>query len=463
MLAYPQTETNASPVPVKIIGLGNAGVHLSDCLAMAAPEGAEIIAMNSDAQSLASTVALRKSELGPRATRGLGAGGDPEIGYEAGRESLEEIRFAVEGAAVVVLLVGLGGGTGSGAAALVAQTAREAGACVLVLATVPFSFEGRRRASQAMEAEAALGKFTHAILRFENDRMADLSAPRGGIGETFAASDATLVGCVESLLGILSGKGPMPVSLGSLLAALSVGSPSAFFGRGTSKSENRAHEALEMALQSPLLDRGRLLESCASVLVQVSGPPNLSFSETAAIMRELSKHIADDARMFLGVSCSEDPTPPLSVTIFGVESGEAATGATKARARVKPAPSEPSKPRQTTPPSPSLESPSRPAPEPRPTESSPSKPETSEEWEAPLPEPPGRLFADEEETVASRSQESRPPGQTSKKPASPKAKQETLQFESVARGRFEKSEPTIVGGEDLDVPTFLRLRGKSGQ
>jgi cell division protein FtsZ len=445
MLAYPKNEPNASPLPARVVGVGNAGVHLADRISMAAPRGAEVVAMNTDAQSLAASVAPRKSALGARTTRGLGAGGDPEIGHEAARESIEEIRFAVEGVPVVVVVAGLGGGTGSGAAPLVAAAAREAGAYVLALVTVPFSFEGRRRAAQAAAAEAALARNAHAVLRFENDRMSDLAEPRGGIGETFAASDALLAGCVESILGLLAGRGPMPVTLGALTAAFAGASSSAFFGVGESTSDNRAHEALESALSSPLLDRGRTLEVCAAAVVHISGPPSLSFSETAAIMREVAKHVPDEAQLFLGVSTWPDPMAPLSLSLFGMTGTEAARSKSRhSSTRSTPRPKAPPPP-QTPPPAPTNTEP----PELIPAADIPA-PDTQQPSS---PEPPGRLIPEEDESVPE------PPPE--KSAPAPKIRQETLQFEPVTRGRFAKSEPTIVGGEDLDVPTFLRIQKKS--
>jgi cell division protein FtsZ len=424
---------------------------------MKSPDLAEVVAMNSDAQSLASAVAPRKSNLGPRATRGLGAGGDPEVGFEAAQESLEEIRFAVEASSSVILLVGLGGGTGSGAAPVVAEAAKEAGAFVLALVTTPFSFEGRRRAAQAAEAEAALQKHAHAVIRFENDRMADLSSPREGIRETFEAADRLLTECVASFLEMLNGDGPMPVTLGNLLSVLREGSPSALFGRGEGLGDNRAHEAVERALKSPLLDRGRMLDDARAVIVHVGGPPSLSFSETAAIMRETSKHVPDDANLFLSVSATQSASSPLTVTIFGNHDGG----------------SPPSPPARTA----------RPAPEPRAVpEFTPPKvikkdippPAAPEKSDDPLrPSPPGRLFADADEptppkpnlpvSFAAPATAGSPPTPTTpvKKTPPTKVRQETLQFEPAARGRFEKSEPTIVEGEDLDVPTFLRARPKT--
>jgi len=437
MLPYPKNEIPRASLPARIIGIGNAGVQLADRLVMNSPGLAEIVAMNSDAQSLASAVAPRKSNLGPRTTRGLGAGGDPEVGYEAAQESLEEIRFSVEASSTVILLVGLGGGTGSGAAPVVAEAAKEAGAFVLALVTTPFSFEGRRRAAQAAEAEAALQRHAHAVIRFENDRMADLSSPREGISETFHASDRLLTECVASFLEMLNGEGPMPVTLGNLLSVMREGSPSALFGRGEGQGDNRAHEAVERALKSPLLDRGRMLDDANAVVVHVGGPPSLSFSETAAIMRETSKHVPDDAHLFLSVSVTKSASSPVTVTVFGNHQGGAPTPSAQS---VKTA---------------------RPAPEPKAAaefvkatkKDPPSAPAPEQKEDSARPTPPGRLFADEPPAPVAA------PAPT-KKTAPAKVRQETLQFEPAARGRFEKSEPTIVEGEDLDVPTFLRARPK---
>ncbi len=448
MLPYPKNEIPRASLPARIIGIGNAGVQLADRLVMNSPGLAEVVAMNSDAQSLTSTVAPRKSNLGPRATRGLGAGGDPEVGFEAAQESLEEIRFAVEASSTVILLVGLGGGTGSGAAPVVAEAAKEAGAFVLALVTTPFSFEGRRRAAQAAEAEAALQRHAHAVIRFENDRMADLSSPREGISETFEAADRLLSECVASFLEMLNGDGPMPVTIGNLLSVLREGSPSALFGRGEGQGDNRAHEAVERALKSPLLDRGRMLDDAHAVIVHVGGPPTLSFSETAAIMRETSKHVPDDAHLFLSVSVTKTASSPVTVTVFGNHEG-----------------GPPSTPQTRV---------ARPTPEPKAApEFTPAKVAKKEVQQSPTPDqkpdplrpsPPGRLFADDTEpTPPILSQPGVPatPPATPKKTNPAKVRQETLQFEPAARGRFEKSEPTIVEGEDLDVPTFLRARPKT--
>lgn len=433
MIAYPKPGSPAASLPVvKLIGLGNAGVHLADRVAMSGVAGVEVIAMNTDSQSLVSSICERKVVLGEQATRGLGAGGDPDVGAEAAAESLSEINAAVAGAGLVFVCAGLGGGTGSGIAPIVAEAARESGAIVIVLATSPFTFEGRRRGAQAAAALAALARHASAVIHFENDRMSELSSPGSGVEETFAASDALLAACVNSLTAMLRGGGPMPVSLSDLLSALGGGTASGAFGRGEGSGDNRAHDALARALKSPLLDRGRMLGECHSVIVQITGPASLTFAEVSAIMQELGRHVSDEARMFLGVSTHAGTTDPVCVNILGnfVIAGVPRTAAP----------------------------PGRPRPEPVATHAA-GVPVPVAEVSVPSGEA-NPLFPEPEPERPSVRAAREPKAAPKPAPLPPKVKQETLQFESVARGRFEKSEPTIVEGEDLDVPTFLRMRGK---
>ncbi len=429
MISYPRSEFAPSTLEIRVIGVGNAGVHLADRITMLALPGLSVAAANTDTQSLASSVCAAKAALGPRATRGLGAGGDPEVGFEAGGESVASLKELVGGAQIVFLLMGLGGGTGSGAGPVAAEAAREAGATVFSLVTSPFEFEGRRRAAQAASALAALARHSHSVIHFENDRMAELAAPRSGIEETFSAADALLTACVTSLVQMLRGGGPMPVGLTEILTAAGGGSAHALFGRGESKSDNRAHEALERALKSPLLDRGRLLGDTHAVIAHIAGPATMSFSEVAAIMRELNRHIAETAAVFLGVTTLPDPAAALSVTLLG-------NYQSAGQATLKPAP-ERRKPEPVVEKAPVIRTPPPVAPQRK----------------------PDPLFPDEPGEVAP-SREPEPAAKAPRTETKPKVRQETLQFEPVARGRFEKSEPTIVEGEDLDVPTFLRMRNK---
>ena len=228
----------------------------------------------------------------------------------------------------------------------------------------------------------------------------------------------------------------MPIGLADLLVAVGGGSPAGLFGRGEATGDNRAHEALERALKSPLLDRGRLIGDCHAVIAHLVGPTSLSFSEVAAVMREVRRHTADEAKLFLGVTTVSDPSAPLSVTLFGnyssppvVESAQPHAVASGVAGAV-PGPA------------------AVPAGTAAAGELAGSPPAAASATTA-----TADTQAAEEQPDSSDDPSKAKPGSKTKP-----AKQETLQFESTTRGRFDKSEPTIVEGEDLDVPTFLRMR-----
>lgn len=446
MIPFPKYLNQPQAPVVRLVGLGNAGVNLADRMTISGMTGLETVVMNSDQQSLSSSVSPVKVSLGPLTTRGLGAGGDPEIGLDAAKESLQEIEEALAGSDIVFLCAGLGGGTASGAGGLVAEIAKQSGALLIAIVTTPFGFEGRRRTLQAAAGLQEISVHADAVIHFENDRMAELAAPKSGVAETFSACDELLCGCISAVTRLISAPGPLGVGLPDLLSVLNAGSGGCLFGTGTSAGDNRAHEALERALKSPLLDRGHLLDEAASVLVHLSGPPSLSFAEVSAIMQEIARQASDGAMLHLGVSNSSDKNAAVVVTILA-KGGVAPMADTVPAARPRPArtPS-PEVPSQPVP----AEQEPEPAPAPARREGSAAEPSE----EVPPPEPAPTRQPKTERPAPPHTPKTNP----SSKPAPAKIKQETLQFEPVARGRFEKIEPTIVEGEDLDVPTFLRLK-----
>src|SRR5690606_25667250 len=173
MIELPRLPLDLSSPRIKVIGLGNAGCNALDRVVLDGIQGAEAVAVNTDSQGLAGSVATQKLQIGPAITRGLGAGGDPELGRAAADNCRDQLLEALQPANVVFVLVGLGGGTGSGAAPLIAQAAREHNALVVVFATMPFSFEGKRRTAQAQTSLAVLRATADVVICFENDRMAD--------------------------------------------------------------------------------------------------------------------------------------------------------------------------------------------------------------------------------------------------------------------------------------------------
>ncbi len=299
---YTLPDQQDDTIPIKIIGVGGAGSNALDRMVLDGLERSDLIAANTDVQSLTSSVAVCKVQLGRTVTRGLGAGGDPELGYNAAVEAADEIRQGLRDARMIFICAGLGGGTASGAAPVIAELAREHGAMVVSVATMPFSFEGKRRAAQAHEALARLQEMSDAVICFENDKMGDMVAPKAGIHQAFAAADLTISQSVRSIVGLMQRPGLIQIGFDDLLSALRSPNGRCLFGFGESDTDNRAHDALTQALKSPLMDRGRLLADAANVLVQVAGGPGMTLSEVEVLMQELNRHIGEQTQILFGTA-----------------------------------------------------------------------------------------------------------------------------------------------------------------
>src|SRR2546423_8181588 len=263
---YSLPEREDQIIPIKVIAVGSAGSNALDRVVLDGMDKSDLIAANTDVQSLASSVAAVKVQLGRSITRGLGTGGDPELGFDAAQESVDEIRQALTQARLIFLCTGLGGGTGSGAAPVIAQIGRDMGALVIAFATMPFTFEGKRRTAQAREALARLYELAHAVICFENDRMGDLVSPQAGIHQAFAMTDTTISQSIRSIVNLIQRPGLIRIGFDDLLAALRTRNGRCLFGFGESDSDNRAHDALTQALKNPLMDRGRMLADATNVL-----------------------------------------------------------------------------------------------------------------------------------------------------------------------------------------------------
>jgi cell division protein FtsZ len=455
-------------IAIKIVSVGGAGLNAVDRIVLDGLEGADVLAVNTDVQSLASSVAAHKVQLGRTVTRGLGAGGDPEVGYQAAFESTEEIREALTGARMIFVCAGLGGGTGSGAGPYVAHLAREAGALVLAFATLPFSFEGRRRNAQAREALARLNEIANAVVCFENDQMGDMVAPHAGIHQAFSKADTTISQSVRSIVNLVQRPGLIRIGFDDLLSALRSRNGRCLFGFGESDSDNRAHDALAQALKSPLMDRGNTLADAARVLVQVAGGPAMTLSEVEIVMKELDRHVSDETQILFGTAVDGRLGDRLSVTI--ISSVSADENLPQVQAPVASAPPMPpvwEQPREN-PPKVNIEPEPAPIEDLQPEETTPVEEPNFQEIEtasAPIAEPepsPFEVLDTPEPQPLNTPRRKSEPAKEEKVSAekSIQAKQEVLQFEPVNRGRFEKSEPTIVEGEDLDVPTYLRKKIK---
>ncbi|HYY29739.1 MAG TPA: hypothetical protein VE860_17485 [Chthoniobacterales bacterium] len=453
---YDRENSIGEQIHVKVVGVGGAGCNILDRVMLDGIEAADLVAINTDVQSLTASVAAHKVQIGRNLTRGLGSGGDPEMGNAAAEEATDEIRSVLQGGIVVFVCAGLGGGTGSGAGPYVAQLAKGENALVIGIVAVPFSFEGRRRCAQAAESLIRLRSVCDAVVCFENDRMAEVTLPRMGVHEAFAAADLTVSQTIRSITTLLQRPGLLHIGFDDVCAVLRNGDARALFGYGEGEGENRAHDALAKALKNPLMNRGALLEESSHVIIQICGGPNVTLGEVQIIMEELNRHINDQTQLFMGIGIEARMGNRLSVAVLSslgtgaakpsVQPIQKATHAVESHAVIENKPGS-----------------WKPAPEPS-IQPAAQEPASATERIAERPhdelivptiqsEPPKPALI----RPVAKSVESKPPAASPKKS---EAKQETLQFEPVSRGRFEKSEPTIIDGQDLDVPTFLRRNVK---
>jgi len=462
---YSLPEKKEDDFAIKIVGVGGAGANALDRIVLDGMENAEMVAVNTDVQSLASSVATQKVQIGRAATRGLGAGGDPELGFNAAEESADELREVLQGGRMVFICTGLGGGTGSGAAPVLAQMARESGALVLAFATLPFAFEGKRRAAQAAAALRELQRIADAVVCFENDRLGDIVLPKAGIHQAFAVADTTISQSVRAIVNVVRRPGLIQIGFDELLSALRSENSRCLFGFGESDSDNRAHEALAVALKNPLMNKGKMLSDARCILVQISGGPGMTLTEVEIVMQELNRHVEDHTQILFGTSVDSKMGNRMSVTLISSLSAEISEPNILP---MRPAPqiavAEPvvEAPPPTMPIVPEIVTPSLPEPafESVPNEHNTDWQETVEQVAEiiplPVPEPPKRkpapARAPEVKSEPAEAEAQKPPA----KKKIVQARQEVMQFEPVTRGRFEKSEPTIVEGQDLDVPTYLR-------
>ncbi|RFC45382.1 MAG: cell division protein FtsZ [Verrucomicrobia bacterium] len=324
MIELTRTHEAHSEWKVKVVGVGGAGTHAADRLTRDGLVAVEILAANTDARSLAGAATTDRIVLGHSLTRGLGAGGDPELGRAAALESLAAVGERLAGASLVVLLAGLGGGTGSGATPCIAQIARAQGAHVAVFATLPFTFEGRRRREQALEALDALREHADFVVCFENDRMPSVADPASGIEDAFASVDSLLSQAVRSITEMTRRRNVMHSGIDEIASTVAGPRSTALFGYGVADGEERARAAVARAFDSPLLDADGSLRAVSRLWVYVAGGSDMRWSEVQTLMGEISERVSPEVRLFFGAAVDASMEGSISVTLLaGVPGAEA--------------------------------------------------------------------------------------------------------------------------------------------
>jgi cell division protein FtsZ len=343
MIEYHQTEqgefSDTSEFGVKVIGIGGAGANVLDRMALEGSDDAELLTLNTDIRALSTSVSSQKIQLGTTLLKGMGTGGDPTLGKQSAIEAVDEIRKAVRSSKMVFVCVGLGGGTGSGAAPEVCRIAREEGVFLVVFATMPFSFEGERRMGQAKSALDQIARYANAVITFDNDRMGELIVPKDGVAQAFAAADKIISQSIRATMNVVFRPGIIRIGMDDLLSALDADDSRCLFGYGVAKGDNRSHEALEQALKCPLLDRGKLLTDARSVLVQVAGGDTMTLFEVQLVMEEVAKHVGKQTQILFGTGTDKRLGNSLTVTIISSITGPAASSIRAAQEEEAAAPS----------------------------------------------------------------------------------------------------------------------------
>src|SRR3989339_1503476 len=306
----PDIETFAK---IKVIGLGGSGGSAINRMIKSKLKGIEFIAVNTDAQALNNNEATHKLHIGRATTRGLGAGMDPELGAQAAEESEEEIRTIMEGADMVFLTCGLGGGTGTGSAPIVADIAKEAGALTVAVVTKPFSFEGAQRKSIAERGLDNLIDKVDTIITIPNDRLLQVIDKKTSLLDAFAIVDEVLKQGVQGISEIITIPGLVNVDFADVKAIMKEAG-SALMGIGRASGESRAVEAARTAIDSPLLELS--IKGAKGVLFTITGGTDLSMHEVNEAAEVITSSIDPNAKVIFGAVIDDETGDEVKITVI---------------------------------------------------------------------------------------------------------------------------------------------------
>lgn len=287
---------------IKVVGCGGAGNNTINRMWEVGIKGCETVALNTDAQDLLYTNSDKKILIGRELTQGLGAGSIPQVGEEAARETESEIRKALQGADMVFITCGLGGGTGTGSAPVVAEAAKKNGSLTVGIVTIPFSMEGQRRYENAMYGLEKMENIVDTLIVIPNDKLLEL-APNIPLQTAFKIADEVLTNAVKGITEMVTKAGLVNLDFADIRTVMGHGGV-AMIGLGESDSENRAEEAVLKAISNPLLDVD--ITGGTGALINVVGGPDMTLQEARKIVEAVSTKLNEDARIIWGAQISED-------------------------------------------------------------------------------------------------------------------------------------------------------------
>ena len=298
---------------IKVVGVGGGGVNALNRMIDSDLRGVEFVAINTDAQALLMSEAHVKLDIGRDLTRGLGAGADPEIGRRAAEEHEDEIEAAIKGADMVFVAAGEGGGTGTGAAPVVARIAKKCGALTVGVVTRPFNFEGKRRAEQAETGIESLRAEVDTLIVVPNQRLLDMSNKNVSVVEAFRTADDVLRAGVQGITDLITTPGLINVDFNDVKSVMQ-GAGSALMGIGTAKGEQRAIRAAELAVSNPLLEAS--IEGAHGVLLQIAGASDLGLHEIDEAARLVSEVVSKEANIIFGSTIDDTLGDEVRITVI---------------------------------------------------------------------------------------------------------------------------------------------------
>ena len=298
---------------IKVIGVGGAGNNAVNRMVEMGVNGVEFIAVNTDRQALAFSKAPTRIQIGEKITRCLGAGGDPLIGEKAAEESREEIANALKGSDMVFVTAGMGGGTGTGAAPVVAQIAKEMGILTVGVVTKPFSFEGKKRMQSAERGVTSLKEKVDTLVAIPNDRLLQVSERKTSVIEAFTMSDEVLRQGVQGISDLIAVPGLINLDFADVKTIM-YDTGMAHMGIGRASGENRAEEAAKQAINSPLLESS--IEGARGVLLNITGGRDLGIFEVNTAAELVQKSIDQEANIIFGAVIDENMGDEISVTVI---------------------------------------------------------------------------------------------------------------------------------------------------
>lgn len=313
---------HSSTAVIKVFGIGGAGLNAVNNMIRGGLSGVEFYGANTDAQALASSATLNKIQLGDEITKGLGAGADPDVGYAAARESVESIRKSLEGADMVFITAGMGGGTGTLGASVVAEVAKELGCLTVGVVTKPFLFEGKRRMRNAERGIQELRNQVDTLITIPNQRLLSIAGRNTSLLDTFRRADDILYQAVKGISDLITFEGLVNVDFADVRAVMSE-MGMAMMGTGEAGGDNRAIEAAQKAISSPLLE-DISIHGARGVLINFTASPDVTLQEVNEAAELIHSEAHEDANIIWGMVIDEELQDRVMVTVIATGFGDRA-------------------------------------------------------------------------------------------------------------------------------------------